>query len=57
MDELLGFVTVFDTHMCGKEVNKTSEIQETKLFQTGERKKKNIIVFARRSSVYFRTQR
>jgi len=36
---VLVFVTAFNTYMCRKKVNKTSEILETKRFQTGERKK------------------
>jgi len=36
MAELV-FVTVFNTHTLEKKVSKTSEIQETKRFQTGER--------------------
>jgi len=49
MAELV-FVTVFRNHSCRKKVNKTSEIQEIKRLETGERNamlKKNIIAFAR----------
>jgi len=49
MAELV-FIAVFNTHMCRKKVDTTSEIYETKRFQTGERNAmlmKIIIAFAR----------